>query len=84
MRSLTPTTVGVSELANGSARGGRVAVDPETGALYATVEAPAEFGLDISIVKLDGIDESSAFPDVRKRILRWNVLVLTPPAYCEL
>lgn len=52
MRSLTPTTVAVSEVASGAARAGRVAVDPETGVLYATVEAPAEFGLDISIVKL--------------------------------
>jgi hypothetical protein len=68
MRSLTPTTVQVAEVVSGaSSRAAQLAVDPESGAVYATVEAHGEFGLDISIVKLDGIEEGSAFPEVCKR-----------------
>jgi hypothetical protein len=35
--------------------------------VYGTVEAAAEFGLDISIVRLDAIEDGTSFPEVRAR-----------------
>lgn len=67
MRSLTPTTVQVSGdvSASSTARAARIALDPETGIVYATVEEAAEFGLDVKVVRLEGLDEGASFPEVR-------------------
>lgn len=64
MRSLTPTTVQVAKLGGDGYVATRVAVDPENGTTYTTVERVNEDGVEIVIVRLVGLDEGAAFPEV--------------------
>jgi hypothetical protein len=67
MRSLTPTTVQVASVAASSPgrRGAALAVDPESGNVYAAVERIEDGEVHVEIVRLEGLDAGGAFADVR-------------------
>ncbi|KLT46470.1 IkappaB kinase complex, IKAP component [Cutaneotrichosporon oleaginosum] len=66
MRSLTPTTVQVASVAASSPgrRGAAIAVDPESGNVYAAVERIEEGEVHVEIVSLKGLEDGGAFADV--------------------
>ncbi|WVQ81518.1 hypothetical protein IAT38_003642 [Cryptococcus sp. DSM 104549] len=58
MRSLTPLGLAATQLlpsSSSSAKSGNIAIDPETGTVYATVERPDEDGgIEIDILRVEG------------------------------
>lgn len=69
MRNLTPTTVQVASVAASSPdrRGAALAIDPESNTVYAAVERIEDGELHVEVVRLDGLEEGSAFAEVRRR-----------------
>lgn len=65
MRSLSPTTVQVAKVGGGGYAATQVAVDPENGTVYAALERVNEEGVSVDIVRLEGLDESPSFAEVR-------------------
>lgn len=66
MRSLTPTacsTYSLETAAEGS-RISRVAVDPETGVVYATSESQNE-GVEVDIFKFETLEDGTTTSEVR-------------------
>ncbi|WOO84954.1 Elongator complex protein 1 [Vanrija pseudolonga] len=66
MRSLAPTTVQVASinLTSAAASAGQLAVDPESGTVYATIEKATEEGLEVDIVRIEGLEEGAEFSEV--------------------
>lgn len=67
MRSLAPTTVQVASinLTSAASRAGQLAVDPESGTVYATIEKATDDGLEVDIVRIEGLEEGAEFSEVR-------------------
>lgn len=74
MRNLTPTTVQVASVAASSPgrRGAALAIDSESGTVYAAVERIEDGEVLVEIVRLEGLDEGSAFAEVSFAVDRWH------------